>query len=145
MKAYLPFIFLFLAVLSGTLWYLTPKEIFIKHECDITQQVCQLEQDGVQLRFSTGASPIEQRTPVFYEVDVKGLKNPNAIIYLHGQSMLMNNEIIEMEQIAPGSFRAKRDFPICTERAMTWRVHLSVKGEKQLLKTNFDFEVKREK
>lgn len=143
MKPYIPYIMIFLGSLTFSVWFFMPQEVFIKGSCDIGKENCLLEKDGVSLKFSTSENPIKQLKPVHYFLKISGVKNPIPKIYLYGQSMNMVTEIIEMKKVDEGTFEAVRDFPVCTEKSMIWRAHLSIKGDKKLIKTNFIFEVKK--
>ena len=145
MNKWLPYGLFFVFVLVLATWYFLPKEIFIIHECDITKNQCVVKKENFELSFKISPTPITPREPLNYTISINApVQFETAHIYLLGHSMEMDNELIQLEKSGPNQFKALRNFPFCTEEKMTWRAHLSLKGDKTLVKSNFDFEVTRE-
>lgn len=145
-KLYPALIVIMLAGVTGH-YFFGPKEVFIRHNCLIqTTGTCTVSQDGIELTLKINPNPIIPTEDVTYELQVVGFKPELVTMRILGHDMEMprDEQVFTMESfLKTQEFKATRVFPICTEKIMTWRLYLVLKGEGHWVRTNFDLEVKR--
>jgi hypothetical protein len=128
-------------------YFFGPKEVFIRHNCLIQKTGnCTIEQSGVALSLTLNPNPIIPTEDVTYELKTSGVDVESVTLRVLGHDMEMPRD----EQVFPlksflkdNEFQATRTFPTCTEKLMTWRLYLVIKGKNKWVRTTFDLEVAR--
>jgi hypothetical protein len=147
MKNTYPLLIVILLALVAGHYFFSPKEIYIVHDCDIQKSgYCILTKDDVELELSLNPTPIIPTEDVSYTLKTRGLKVEEATIRLLGHDMEMprDEQVFSLSSLTnPHLHEATRAFPTCTEKLMTWRIYLVLKGQKKWVRTTFDLEVKR--
>jgi hypothetical protein len=135
-----------LALVTGH-YLFGPKEIYLKHNCDIQKEgSCTIKQDDLSFTFSLNPNPIIPTEDVSYTLVAKGLDIEKVTLRILGHDMEMPRD----EQVFPldsflnkEEYKATRTFPTCTEKLMTWRLYFVIKAKNIWVRTSFDLEVKR--
>lgn len=128
-------------------YFFGPKEVFIRHQCLIQKTgECTVEQEGVRLILKISPNPIIPTEDVTYHLNTTGVV-PEAItlrILGHDMEMPRDEQVFPLKAfLKKNEFQATRVFPTCTEKLMTWRLYLVIKGKDKWVRTTFDLEVKR--
>lgn len=140
--------YLIVAALAGTLalYLFTPRESQVDHQCQLGQGACLLESEDFKGSFSLKPWPIHGSRPAYYELTVapQSTYAPETVsIQLVGESMHMDQDNFSLEDKGKGVFQVWRDFPLCQEKRMIWRLMLLMKKGNHFKRTFFDLEVMR--
>lgn len=145
-KLYPALIVIIIAAITG-FYFFGPKEVFIRHQCMLQKTgTCVVEQDGVVLELTLSPMPIVPTEDLTYVLKTTGVNPQNITFRLlgHDMNMAQDEQVFKMESfLKKDEFQATRVFPICTEKVMTWRLYVVIKGEKKWVRTMFDLEVSR--
>jgi hypothetical protein len=148
-KIYPAIISIVLALVIG-LYFFGPKETFLKHDCLIQKSgMCRISQDGIQLELTLSPNPIIPTEDLTYNLKVKGFNAKKVTMRILGHDMDMpeiprDEQVFDLETfLKKDEYKATRTFPTCTEKLMIWRLYLVLQGEKDIVRTTFDLEVKR--
>lgn len=145
-KIYPIIIIVLLALVTGH-YLFGPKEIFIKHNCLIQKLgTCTVSEGGVSLELKIAPLPIVPTEDVTYELKTAGVKPESITMRILGHDMEMprDEQVFELKSFLKNDqFTGTRAFPICTEKLMTWRLYLVIKGEDKWVRTAFDLEVQK--
>ncbi len=152
MKKFYPlFIVIFLGLIIGN-YFFAPKETYLKHDCRLQKSgECVVEDSKYRLSFKIHPLPINPLHDLTYQVSFWDKKKQVSIVpktvqlRILGHDMTMTEELFfPLEKTSEDNFMAKRLFPTCTEKVMTWRLFLNAKLEDHTtVKTTFDIEVGR--
>ncbi|MCR9203948.1 MAG: hypothetical protein NXH75_05195 [Halobacteriovoraceae bacterium] len=148
-KIYPAIITIVLAVVVG-LYFFGPKETFLKHNCLLQKTgSCLIKQDGISLNLSLSPIPIIPSKDLTYQLKVKGFDALKVTMRVLGHDMDMpsipkDEQVFDLETfLKKDVYKATRTFPTCTENLMIWRLYLVLQGEKDIVRTTFDLEVKK--
>ncbi len=146
MKKALPSCILFILIAIGTFYFFGPKDLFIKHQCDLQATgSCHSSIEGIDLDFKVLPLPLRATNEVTYQLKVDGVKVTKATIRLLGHDMRMQEEeqVFDLRRNNEGHLSASRIFPLCTEEVMIWRLYLIIEAEDITLRTLFNLRVER--
>lgn len=149
-KIYPVIIIVLLALVTGH-YLFGPKEVYLRHNCDIQKTgTCTVSQDEITLKVTINPNPIIPTEDVTYTLTAteKGAEIPveNVTLRILGHDMEMprDEQVFPLESFLKKSeFKATRTFPTCTEKLMTWRLYFVIKAKNRWIRTNFDLLVKR--
>lgn len=85
-------------------------------------------------------NPIESFTFLIQGKDLEGME---VKAWLIGLSFVHPAEELPLKKISGNLWQVKSMLPFCTEKLMTWRIHIQAKKDRLTYKTNFDFDVAR--
>lgn len=149
-KIYPAIITIVLAVVVG-LYFFGPKETFLKHDCRIQESgSCSVSQDGISIKLEISPVPIIPTEDLSYTLKVKGFNAKKVTMRVLGHDMDMptipkDEQVFNLETfLKKDEYKATRTFPTCTEKLMIWRLYLVLQGDKDIVRTTFDLEVKRQ-
>lgn len=149
-KIYPVIIVTLLALVTGH-YLFGPKEIFMRHDCDIQKTgSCSVTQDGITLNVAINPNPIIPTEDVTYTLNIHengteiAIENVTLRILGHDMEMPRDEQVFPLESFLKKSeFKATRAFPTCTEKLMTWRLYFVIKAKNRWIRSNFDLLVKR--
>lgn len=126
-------------------YFFGPQEVFLRHNCLIQKTGhCVTSQDGITLDLTISPLPIVATEDLKYDLKITGMMADKVIARLLGHDMEMprDEQVFPMESfLKRDEFQAIRNFPICTEKEMTWRLYLVIQGEKKVVRTTYDLVV----
>lgn len=147
MKHLYPLLIVALLALVAGHYFFSPKEVYIIHQCKIQKTgTCIVSQDGVTLELTINPTPIIPTEDLHYLLKTQGVETERATIRLLGHDMEMprDEQVFDLKSLLnPDRLEATRVFPTCTEKVMTWRIYLVLKGKEKWVRTTFDLEVKK--
>lgn len=145
MNAYIVIVALCSATLA--IYYFSPRETTLKHECHLKDGPCELRDGDFQGTFSIDTWPVRGSAPVRYELLVhkKSTFKPQTVtVSLVGQSMHMDwDEFTLKQKTNHDDFAMLRDFPYCQEKRMVWSLLLTLTEGNSNKRANFAIEVMR--
>ncbi len=147
MKHLYPLLIVALIALTAGHYIFSPKELYIVHQCSLqVNGRCVVSDKGVTLDLRLSPFPIIPTEDVQYLLRTEGITVEKATIRLLGHDMNMprDEQVFDLNSLLdPNRLEATRVFPICTEKVMTWRVYVVLKGKEKWVRTTFDLKVKR--
>ena len=125
-------------VITIVIYLYGPREDFLRHNCDLAQGPCVLNNDNVKLKFEILPRKLSSKMPAIYRLDIDGFTPENVVVHLIGKSMHMEEEYIKLTKVNKGVFKTVRDFPTCSEKNMTWKAILLLKKDNHYIKSIFN-------
>ena len=123
--------------------YFVPRETRIVHTCDLATETCLLKEPGFMVSVDINPKPIDPVQSYTLLIQGKDLEGMELKAWIIGMSYVHPAEDLNIRKISDQLWQVKSNLPFCTEKKMTWRIHLQAKRERTTFKTNFDFDVTR--
>ena len=139
MKYLIPFLILIIA----SIYWLMPKEVFLKDQCEISSGECTIKEEGLNLQLALGPIPLNPNKHFMFNAKLSSLNIDNIEAKLIGLSFQHAPVDLPLKRKSATEYESKTLFPICTEKKMKWRIHLIIYSAGKKYKTNLDFEVER--
>ena len=138
---------LFSLIAVATFYFLGPKDLFIRHDCELQKKgSCKATLEGVTINFTLSPLPIIPTQETTYKLEISGLRAQKVTVRLLGHDMKMEEEqVFDLLASSEDSnlYKARRIFPVCTEEIMLWRLYLIIEAKDLTLRTLYDLRVKR--
>lgn len=123
--------------------YFVPRENRIVHNCDLAAETCLIKEQGFMVTVDINPKPIDPVQSYTLLIQGKDLEGMELKAWIIGMSFVHAAEDLQLKKISDQLWQVKSNLPFCTEKLMTWRIHLQAKKERTTFKTNFDFDVAR--
>jgi hypothetical protein len=120
-----------------------PREKRIEHTCDLSKETCLLTKQGFMVTVDISPKPIDPVNSFTFTLQGKDLEGMEVKAWLIGISFVHPAEELTLKKVSDQLLSVKTNLPFCTEKLMTWRIHLQAKKDRLTYKTNFDFDVIR--
>jgi len=120
-----------------------PREERIDHTCDLAKETCLLKEQDFMVTVDINPKPINPIESFTFLIQGKDLEGMEVKAWLIGLSFVHPAEELSLKKVSGNLWQVKSMLPFCTEKKMTWRIHLQAKKDRLTYKTNFDFDVVR--
>lgn len=126
--------------MTAAVYFFTPTETTLKHDCLIGETICVMKNDKISITLSMTPRPISPSKPIHYQVTTTNIKPDAVSIHLVGESMHMEEDFFNLKNEG-SSWQSVRNFPLCSEKKMIWRLVLILRKGRHYWRSYFDLNV----